>query len=67
MRPDQQLDQLNGLLWHELHELLPELNHILLLLFQGHPSADVLQRPRVILLVLNQDLEIKLMLVLLLC
>ena len=58
MRPDQQLDQLYGLLWYKLHELLPELNHILLLLLEWHASADVLQRSRVILLVLDQDLEI---------
>ena len=45
---------------------MAELYHILLLLFQRHPSADVLQRSRIILLVFNQNLEIELMFVLLL-
>lgn len=53
MRPDQQLDQFYGLLGYKLHELLPELNHILLLLFKWDTSADVLQRSRVVLLVFN--------------
>lgn len=66
MRSDQQLDQFNGLLWYKFHELLPELDHILLLLFQRNPSTDVLQRSRIILLVFNQNLEIKFMFVLLL-
>jgi hypothetical protein len=67
VRADQQLDQLNRLLRHELHELLPELNHVLLLLLQRHLRADVLQRPAVVLLVFNQDLEVQLVLRLLLC
>lgn len=67
VRPDQKLDDFNRFLWNKFHEILTKLNNVFLLLFQRHSDSNVLQCFFIVLLVLNQNFQVKFMLAFLLC
>jgi len=67
MRSDQQLYDLDRQFGNEFHENLSKLNDKLLFLLQRHTIPYVLKSFLVILLVFDQNLQIELMLIFLLC